>query len=235
MNIEALDRAAIIEAVTSEVIKRLEQAQSDKATVPILKKQAVLLASEPVPELESMLNQHYEVRYYDETLRDCDVLIIPKLCLQLLSNLGNGISAGQRERFVLTMLLKGRQVIALEEGLLYRKYKSTAPVLLYKQYDGFVDKLSSYGIQMVKESGLLMACQQDGRSEDIQQSSPAIEHAEVLLQPEVLTRKVITEAELKKYRLQNQNWKEIVIDRHSIITPLAQDYLRMQQMQVHRR
>ncbi|SMF80442.1 ethanolamine utilization protein [Paenibacillus uliginis N3/975] len=234
MNVEALDRAAIIEAVTAEVMKRLQQAQSNEpTTVPVLKKQAVLLTVEPVPELESMLNQHYEVRYYDESLRDCDVLIIPKLCLQLLSNLGNGISAGQRERFVLTMLLKGRQVIALEEGLLYRKYKSTAPVLLYKQYDGFVDKLSSYGIQMVKESGLLMACQQDGRSEDIQQSSPAIEHAEVLLQPEVLTRKVITEAELKKYRLQNR--KEIVIDRHSIITPLAQDYLRMQQMQVHRR
>ncbi|MGM1045447.1 MAG: ethanolamine utilization protein [Bacillota bacterium] len=234
MNIEALDRAAIIEAVTAEVMKRLQQAQSNEpTTVPVLKKQAVLLTVEPVPELESMLNQHYEVRYYDETLRDCDVLIIPKLCLQLLSNLGNGISAGQRERFVLTMLLKGRQVIALEEGLLYRKYKSTAPVLLYKQYDGFVDKLSSYGIQMVKESGLLMACQQDGRSKDIQQSSPAIEHTEVLLQPEVLTRKVITEAELKKYRLQNR--KEIVIDRHSIITPLAQDYLRMQQMQVHRR
>lgn len=233
MNTEALDRAAIIEAVTAEVIKRLEQAQSNEQTVTMPKKQAVLLATEPVPELESMLNQHYEVRYYDESLRDCDVLIIPKLCLQLMSNLANGISASERERFVLTMLLKGRQVVAVEEGLLYRKYKSTAPVLLYKLYDGFVDKLSSYGIQMVKQSKLLMTCLQEGPAADIQQSLSAIEHAEVLSQPEVLTSKVITEAELKKFRLQNR--KEIVIDRHSIITPLAQDYLRMQQMQVHRR
>ncbi|MCY9517048.1 ethanolamine utilization protein [Paenibacillus apiarius] len=231
MNIEALDRAAIIEAVTTEVIKRLGQGETDEPAVP--KKQAVLLTVSPVPELESMLDQQYEVRYYDESLRDCDVLIVPKLCLQLLSNLANGISAGPRERFVLTMLLKGRKVVAIKEGLLYRKYKSTAPVLLYKLYDEFADRLNSYGIRVVKEQELLATCMEDGRAAAVAQVDRSSESVDAPLHPEVLNRKVITEAELKKYRL--QNGKEIVIDRHSIITPLAQDYLRMQQMQVHRR
>lgn len=231
MNIEDLDRAAIVEAVTAEVIKRLGREQKDEPTASM--KQAVLLTVEPLPELENMLKPHYEVRYYNETLRDCDVLIIPQLCLQLLSNLANGISAGPRERFVLTMLLKGRKVVALEEGLMYRKYKSTAPVLLYKMYDDFTDKLSHYGIKVVKKQDMLPTCIADGRTTDILPVDHQSEAVEVSHQPEVLNRKVITEAELKKYRLQNR--KEIVIDRHSIITPLAQDYLRMQQMQVHRR
>ena len=229
MNIEDLDQAAIVEAVTAEVIKRLGQSEEPTAC----KKQAVLLTVEPLSELENMLKPHYEVRYYDETLRDCDVLIIPQLCLQLISNLANGISAGPRERFVLTMLLKGRIVIALEEGLLYRKYKSTAPVLLYKMYDEFTDKLGHYGIRLVKEQELLATCMAEGRTTDILPVDHRTESFDVAQQPEVLNRKVITEAELKKYRLQNR--KEIVIDRHCIITPLAQDYLRMKQMQVHRR
>ncbi|WP_106766206.1 TIGR02536 family ethanolamine utilization protein [Paenibacillus faecalis] len=231
MNAEALDRAAIIEAVTAEVIKRLEQAKWKQSTVKAPRKMAVLMATEPVTELESILNQHFEVQYYDESLRECDVLILPKLCLQLLSNLAQGISAGQRERFILTMLLKGKQVIVLEEGLLYRRYKSTAPVLLYKLYDGFANKLSSYGIQLVKESELLATCLQEGRVEQVQQSLCAAQHEKMVTQPEVLNRKVITEADLKKYRLQ----KQIVIDKNSIITPLAQDYLRMQKIEVHRR
>lgn len=232
MNIEALDRSAIIEAVTAEVIKRLGQSPSSDATVP--KKLAVLLATEPMPEMESLLGRHFEVRYFDESLRDCDVLIIPKLCLQLLSNLANGISAGQRERFILTMLLKGRRVVALEEGLVYRKYKSTAPVLLYKQFDEFSDKLSSFGIRMVKTAKLLSACLEDGSADDANPSTPVKDRAEAFPQPELLnlTSKVVTESQLKKYRLYHR--KEIGIDRHSIITPLAQDYLRMQQIRVHR-
>lgn len=242
MNIEAHERAAIIDAVAAEVIKRLNQARQEEPVAA--KKRAVLLTGDAVPELENVLKPNYDVSYYDESLRDCDLLIIPKLCLQLLSNLANGLSAGSRERFVLTMLLKGRKVIALEEGLRYRKYKPTAPVLLYKLYDEFADKLCAYGIRLVKEHDLLAACLEDSHAEAGLQaeqqlaerwedshieSAPKNPHAQQF----VLDRKVITEAELKKYRL--HNGKEIVINRHSIITPLAQDYLRMQKMQVHRR
>ncbi|MBG9792540.1 ethanolamine utilization protein [Paenibacillus dendritiformis] len=235
MNMEAPDRAALIEAVAAEVLKRLRQA--GEAGTAASRKQAVLLAAEPVPALESVLQPHYDVRYYDETLRDCDLLLIPKTCIQLLSNLAHGISAGPRERFVLTMLLKGRKVVLLEEGLAYRKYKPTAPVLLYKLYDGMVDKLRGCGIRVVKQTELPAACLEDGAA-GAEILSPkgnetACSEAEVLSQPKALTGKVITEAELKKCRLQNKT--EIVIDRRAIITPLAQDYMRTQQMRVHRR
>ncbi|WP_374019603.1 ethanolamine utilization protein [Paenibacillus thiaminolyticus] len=233
MNMEAPDRAALIEAVAAEVLKRLRQA--GEAEPIASKKQAVLLAAEPAPALESVLHPHYDVCYYDESLRDCDLLLIPKTCIQLLSNLAHGISAGQRERFVLTMLLKGRKVVLLEDGLAYRKYKPTAPVLLYKLYDGMVDKLRGYGIRVVKETELPLACLEDGGAAVIPQAERGAAYADfdALSQPEALHGKVITEAELKKCRLQNRT--EIVIDRHAIITPLAQDYMRTQQMRVHRR
>lgn len=231
MNMEAPDRAALLEAVTAEVLKRLRQA--GEAEPIASRKQAVLLAAEPASALESVLHPHYDVHYYEETLRDCDLLLIPKTCIQLLSNLANGISAGPRERFVLTMLLKGRKVVLLEEGLAYRKYKPTAPVLLYKLYDGMVDKLRGYGIRVVKQTELPSACLENGGTAGVHQAEREAEYVDVLPQPEALLGKVITEAELKKCRLQNRT--EIVIDRHAIITPLAQDYMRTQQLRVHRR
>lgn len=267
MNTEALDRAAIVEAVTKEVMSRLSAASAAEASVrTAVMKQAVILATEPVPAVEQMLAPHYQVRYYEEALRDCDVLIIPKVCIQLLANLANAISAGPRERFVMTMLLKGKSVIVLEEGLQYRKYKASAPVLLYKQYDSYVDKLKSYGVRMMKEAELQIGSLDHAVSSEAlihgKLTGPAAEDAEVQAseamsvsqpiqqecsndrcslsapgageqKPEVWTRKVLTEAELKKLVLQRK--KEIVIDRHCIITPLAQDYLRMQRMHVHRR
>ncbi|WP_028596396.1 hypothetical protein [Paenibacillus assamensis] len=280
MNLEAHQQAALIQAVTDEVMRRLEQMKQDQSTVT--KKRAVLLSMESLPELESMLNPHVEVSYYEASMRDCDLLIIPKVCLQLLANLANGLSAGPRERFVLTMLLKGRQVVVLEEGLLYRKYKATAPIHLYKLYEGFAHQLSNYGIRTIKTAELLSVCQenrsgaavsvetsaenmshQDPKQEvkqlqhDQQQSDaqlrcsltrthteatassctiPQVSTAEPTeaMTPEVLTSKVITEAVVKKFR-QSHHRDEIVISKRSIITPLAQDYLRMQQMQVHRR
>ncbi|MFD3260376.1 ethanolamine utilization protein [Paenibacillus lentus] len=232
MDIQALNRTALIEAVAAEVLKRLQQVQT---TEPIANsKKAILLSVEPVPALESILNPYYEVRYYDESVRDCDLLIIPKMCIGLLSYLANGISAGTRERFVLTMLLKGKQVVVLEEGLLYRKYKQTSPVMLYKLYNGFANKLQSYGITTVRESDLLSACLEDERlTENQEEVHSEGAHVDMISQSEVLTSKVITEADVKKYRLQNV--KEIVVGRHSIITPLAQDYLHTHQMRVRRR
>ncbi|MBD8498566.1 ethanolamine utilization protein [Paenibacillus arenosi] len=250
MNLEAHQQAALIQAVTDEVMRRLEQMKQGQSTVT--KKRAVLLSMESLPELESMLNPHVEVSYYEASMRDCELLIIPKVCLQLLANLANGLSAGPRERFVLTMLLKGRQVVVLEEGLLYRKYKATAPVHLYKLYEGFAHQLNNYGIRTVKTAELLSVCQEDDQQAEAQLrcsltrthteatasscTIPQVSTAESTkaVTPEVLTSKVITEAVVKKFR-QTHHRDEIVISKSSIITPLAQDYLRMQHMQVHRR
>ncbi|TVX92476.1 ethanolamine utilization protein [Paenibacillus agilis] len=280
MNLEAHQKTALIQAVTDEVMRRLEQMKQGQSTVT--KKRAVLLSMESLPELESLLNPHVEVSYYEASMRDCDLLIIPKVCLQLLANLANGLSAGPRERFVLTMLLKGRQVVVLEEGLLYRKYKATAPIHLYKLYEGFAHQLSNYGIRTVKTSELLSVCLEHGQGtgasvetlaedmdhQDSQQQEKQLQMAQQqsdaqlrcsltrtrteetasscatpqvstaalseAMTSEVLTSKVITEAVVKKFR-QTHHRDEIVISKSSIITPLAQDYLRMQHMQVHRR
>ena len=277
MNRDGVHLEALVQAVTDEMYKKLKL--KDNISRGIKKKKLVIMSVESESALEARLGKHFDIAYYNEQTRAGDIIIIPTICIQLLSNLANGISAGNRERYLLTMLLKGKKVIALDEGLIYRKYKETAPKLLYNMYATYTEKLVNYGIQIVKETELLRACsntdsdqsrailtnhtpsenrQSVGHnpgtiaSTSIVTGAPAREKTaneahkarqagstrsldvdNPFLPRDIMNKKLITEADLKKYYLHQIN--EVVISKNSIITPLAQDYLRTNQMVVHRR
>ncbi|MBG9774848.1 ethanolamine utilization protein [Brevibacillus laterosporus] len=226
MNIEAL-----VEAVTKEVYKKL-QGMKPLQEQPIKRQKAIIMDNQAHPEIEAHIESHYDFQYYDEQTRDCDLVIIPTICIQLLGNLANGISAGSRERFILTMLLKGKKVVALENSMVYKKYKQTANPLLYKQYEEFEERIKSFGIQMVQVSDLLNI---DGKEHKPEVASTKqeseIEREEA--RQEVISKKLITESDLKKFHLRKVN--QIIVSKNSIITPLAKDYIKMQQIQVRRK
>jgi ethanolamine utilization protein len=230
MKKNAIPLETLIQKVTDEVYKKL------KSIAPSKGQRLVILSSQHVPEIEERLGTQFDISYYNEGIKDCDcdLLLIPTICIQLLANLANGLSTGSRERFIFTMLLKGKKVFALEEGLLYRTYKQTAPARLYKMYTDFVENIKTYGIQIVQKEELLQQYLQDEQmaaapeAEEKEETLPESNHL-----AEILAKKVVTEADLKRCCL--KQIREIVIDQKSILTPLAYDYLREQQMIVHRR
>ncbi|MCG7317188.1 MULTISPECIES: TIGR02536 family ethanolamine utilization protein [Brevibacillus] len=226
MNIEAL-----VEAVTKEVYKKL-QGMKLLQEQPIKRQKAIIMDNQAHPEIEAQIESRYDFQYYDEQTKDCDLVIIPTICIQLLGNLANSISAGSRERFILTMLLKGKKVVALENSMVYKKYKQTANPVLYKQYEEFEERIKSFGIQMVQVSDLLNTDSKEHKPEvaSAKQESE-IEREEV--RQEVISKKLITESDLKKFHLRQVN--QIIVSKNSIITPLAKDYIKMQQIQVRRK
>lgn len=226
MNVEAL-----VEVIANEVYKRLQNTQA--VNIKDSKKQAVLVATEAYPQIENLLANEYTIQYFDDSVRDCDVVIIPKMCIQLLGNLANGLSASPRERFILTMLLKGKNVIVLEDGIVYKKYKQTSNALLFKMYGEYVKKIEGFGIKIIHDTQLLQSCCDEKIAQNVQfPNSKMNDEAQFHKKAEVISKKVITEADLKKFHLRNV--KEIIVTPNSIITPLAKDYIRMQQMHVQR-
>ncbi|QOT00183.1 ethanolamine utilization protein [Brevibacterium sp. JNUCC-42] len=226
MNIEAL-----VEAVTNEVYKKLQEMKFSQGE-PKKRQKAIIMANQSHPEIEARIESHYEFQYHDEQIKDCDLVIIPTVCIQLLGNLANGISAGSRERFILTMLLKGKKVVVLENSMVYKKYKQTSNPVLYKQYEEFEARIKSFGIQMVQESDLLNIDDKvDNQEVEIAKQDSDIEQEEV--RKEVLSKKLITESDLKKFHLRHVN--EIIVNKNSIITPLAKDYIKMKQIKVRRK
>ncbi|SFC49016.1 ethanolamine utilization protein [Bacillus sp. 491mf] len=226
MNVEAL-----VEVITKEVYNRLQNIPVAKKAEPL--KTAVFVATEVYPQLEGILAHEYTIQYFDDSVMDCDVVVIPKMCIQLLGNLANGLSSSPRERFILTMLLKGKNVIALDDGLVYKKYKQTANAHLFKMYEEYQAKVESFGIKIIHDTQLLQSCCEKKVVHNVQVTNSQM-NVETQLQTEaaVISKKVITEADLKKFHLRNV--KEIIVTPNSIITPLAKDYIRMQQMHVQR-
>lgn len=228
MKQNAMDLEKIIQMVTDEVYKKLRGTALGK------RQHLVILSSQPVPEIEDKLSMQFDISYYHEGIRDCDLLLIPTICVQLLANVANGLSTANRERFVFSMLLKGKKVFALEEGLLYRKYKQTAPASLYKMYGDFVETIKTYGIQMIQQAEALQGqLQSEPVNTDPEFLGKSRSVGETNYLMEILTKRVVTEADLKRCYL--KQIREIVIDQASILTPLAHDYLKEQQMIVHRR
>lgn len=215
----------LVRQVTEEVQKRLRN------RIPAQRPHLVILAPQPLPELEAILGAQFAISYYREGVSDCDLVLIPEICLRLLGNLANGLSTTSREQFVFTMLLAGKKVFALEEGFLHRQYKQTAPFRLYKMYENYAEIMHQHGICIVPASGLLPGLLRDERPAAAGEKTEPVSATGQL--PEVLTKKVITEADLKKYYLNHIT--EIVIEQQSLLTPLAHDYLKAQQMTVRRK
>ena len=226
MNPDVLE--TLVQKVTEEVHRRLQ------SSIPDPKINLVILSAQPVPELEAMLNGRFAVSYYREGVSDCDVVLIPEVGIQLLANLANGLSPAGKEQFIFTMLLKGKKVFALEEGFLYRNYKQTAPYRLYNMYEAYAETIQKYGICSVTESmlqrGFLRNELPVAEAAGEETTKPVTADNRL---PKELTQKVVTEADLKKYYLQHIT--ELVIGQKSLLTPLAQDYLKAQQMTVRRK
>lgn len=230
MNMETL-----VEEIAREVYARLYKLQEANEEG---KKRAVILSEDKDESLESMLREQYSIRYYEPQMRNCDLVIVPQMCIKLLANLANGLANEAAERFIMTMLLKGRKVIILEEGILYRKFKKVAPPAVYKLYEAYEDKLKSFGVMIVPRDNVLQACKPGYVSTKTAEPSQKETEPQLVRQAEeagytsICHKKLITEADIRK--LYMKNMCEIVIGPKSILTPLARDFIRTQRIQVRR-
>lgn len=230
MNMERLVEE-IAREVYARLYKQLERQEEGK-------QRAVIIAENKDESLERMLCGQYSVAYHEPQMRNCDLVIIPQMCIKLLANLANGLANEAAERFIMTMLLKGKKVIVLEEGLLYRKFQKVAPNTLYKLYEDYEAKLKSFGVRIVSKEKILTSCETSDRCMEIE---PALHDAappykeqpeEEPAYAEIRHKKLITEADIRKLHLKNLS--EIVIGPKSILTPLATDFIRTQRIKVRR-
>ena len=95
--------------------------------------------------------KEFDINPLTSECKDCDILLISKLCIKGLSNIAQGTCTTKAENFALEMLLKGKKVYILEDGIEYRKYKNTAPKVLYNKYIKFEEELLAYGIEVIDD------------------------------------------------------------------------------------
>ncbi|MFX3624392.1 MAG: hypothetical protein ACE3JP_10195 [Ectobacillus sp.] len=220
-----MDIDRLVEAITQEVYQRLAEMKE------AAKEAAVIMSSVEQPLLEQKIKGKANVEYYHHGLSHADIVIIPDLSIQMLANLANGLSTAPEEHFILSRLLEGKRVMVIKERMQHHVHKETAPPLLYQLYESYEQKLIDFGMEVAPIASLFQT-EETGCGQREEPKPPPATCCEEPPKAVAIEKKLITEADLQKLFLSRV--REIHILQNSIITPLANDYIRTHHLIVKR-
>lgn len=222
----------LVDLIVKEVYKKLQETNAVNEN----KKTAVVFGGSDNTRYERVLGNEYNVVNYENNVEKCDVIIIEKLCLKGLGNLAALTGVSKSEAFIIKMLMEGKKVYVLEDGLEYRQYKSTSPKALYNRYIDFEKELVKYGIDIISSPCAISSNSVSNVISPNNVVSIKEEVVEVEVEDnstfEIRNKKLITESDLRKPYMNGM--KAVIIDKKSIITPLANDFVRIHHLKVKR-
>lgn len=242
-----MDYEKLIEFLVDEIYKRIQE-ESNKSNSLEKKKSIVVIGETNVDFYKEALRE-FDINPLTSECKDCDILLISKLCIKGLSNIAQGTCTTKAENFALEMLLKGKKVYILEEGIEYRKYKNTAPKVLYNKYIKFEEELLAYGIEVIDDLNKISIGNKGEKvssneiKEEINRSlclcdenkSEGEKNLEASIIEDEFTinlsnKKLVSESDLRKPHINGV--RTLIVDKKAIITPLAKDYIRINNLNI---
>lgn len=223
----------LVNLILDEIYKKINSIECEISDKP----KAVTIFEKDNTRFE-ILKDDFDIVEFDKSIRDCDIVIVSRLCMRGLSNLAYGNSTSDEERFILKMLMSGKKVYVLNEGLEYKRYKDTAPKALYKKFMSFEDEICKFGVEIVKDlNSLALNSKQNIKIEDTKTlNNEDLEKTDIKLDDEfsldLRNKKLISEADLRKPAINGV--KNVLVSKNSIITPLATDFLRIHHIKLKR-
>lgn len=225
----------LIQHITRELMKRLGQDTPTVSTNAAAKPLLLLVGRREdlsAPAL-ARIQDSFEVREYrnwdDEAPSSASVLI-SSLNIQALVRVTEGDEGCTVEgRALLAALLNGQPVAALRDGLVWRRYMSTAPKGLLARYGHCENVLQGYGLKLVDETQVVEALL--GRPLAAPKSPPAMPQSPLPEPAPVFTRppsgrRVLSEANVMEVCPPSQGFGQTLrLAPGDVLTPLAQDYL----------
>ena len=223
-----MDYDKLIEFIVNEIYKKLEnQGVKENNDLP-----KCVLMWERDEDKYKFLNDKFKVLNYNKDIKDCDVLVISRLCLRGLCNLAMGNSVSDEERFILKMIMRGKKVYVMEDGLEYKRYKQTAPKTLYNKYLNFEKEIKSYGVEIINNPKSILNEVKINYKEEYAKDNTEIK-VNVNLTENTLdlrSKKLISESDLRKPQINGID--KILLGKKSIITPLANDFIRIHNLKL---
>lgn len=223
-----MDYDKLIEFIVDEIYKKLEnQVVKENNDLP-----KCVLMWERDEEKYKFLNDKFKVLNYNKDIKDCDVLVISRLCLRGLCNLAMGNSVSDEERFILKMIMSGKKVYVMEDGLEYKRYKQTSPKTLYNKYLNFEKEIKSYGVEIINNPKSILneakVIYKEESTKENKEMSIAVNLNENTL--DLRSKKLISESDLRKPQINGID--KILLGKRSIVTPLANDFIRIHNLKV---
>lgn len=217
----------LIKHITGELMKRLDIRTEGKPLLHLVGGREDL----STPAL-ARIQDHFDVhehREWEEPLPGNASVLITQLGVQALVRVAEGDEGCTVEgRALLAALLNGQPVAALKDGLVWRRYMSTAPKGLLNRYAHYESVLQGYGLKLVGENEIVPALLGRPLSAPPALSSmpakPLPEPATAFVRPRT-GRRVVTEADLMNQCPVAKGYGQTLrLAPGDLLTPLAKDY-----------
>lgn len=137
-------------------------------------------------------------------------IVITNLKIPELISLDIGTYTDEVSKEILNHILEGDKIFIIKEGIEWRKFKNI-PEKLYKKYEASEKSLMEYGIKFINKIEIL---------ENLEENSEI----------NYFSQKVLNLRNIKKI-----SGKKIIISEKTIITQLAMDYIRENDIKVIKR
>lgn len=212
----------LVNEVLSELYKRLEN-WTDKLTG---KKKLVVIGNFNPSEYVSLENE-YEILKYEKGMKpqSGDTVIITEMPLGMLASIATGSAIEDSHEYIIKMLLLGSKVSMLESGFQYRSYQKTAFKSIFQLYSEYEKKLVQFGLNII---GTPLQLQNKNEALSSQKDTLISDFSEI----DLTLKKLLLETDLRKCHIKERSI--VKLNGGCIITPLASDYIRNNNLSIKR-
>jgi len=186
-----------------------------------------------------------------EGLDSYDGVILTGLDNKELANLALGVQCSKKEEIVIDSILRGMSIYLIKEGIKYRKYLNTSNREFFRLYEQYEKKISGYGIRIIDLKDLYesICCENEKKLKKADQSKNKeltteandgkknieVEYFDEHIKANKIdfrNKRLISEIDLRN--VYKNGIKILEISKKTVITPLAQDFIRVNHMSVVR-
>lgn len=231
-----MDKDKLIELITKEVMRRIKLTMEENNKKEEGNKTILILenSKDLCPIVKKNLNENeISVDYIDNMkgIETYEYILIQNLSNNELINISKGYANSDKEKMIINILLKGKNIYALGKGLEYKNYENTSSRALLEVFKSYKNNLTSFGvtftslraiIENIKSNKNLKEVCHREKSEDKLQNNKCIK--------KTIDKKLISEMDIKN--IEKEGIKEITISKKSIVTPLAKDFARVNNIDI---
>lgn len=233
----------LIKHITSELMKRLA---TEAPQTPETKAKPLMhlvgrredLSTPALARIEEYFEVREHLKWEEELPPNASVLIV-SLNIQALTRVTEGDEGCTVEgRALLAALLNGQPVAALKDGLIWRRYLSTAPKGLLARYGHCENVLQGYGLKLVDENQVveaLLGRPLAGSNLPPARPEPLLPEPALTFNPSASGRRVLSEASVMAACPASQGLGQTLrLNAGDLLTPLARDYILAMKINVVR-
>lgn len=233
-----MDFDKLVALITEQVLNNIKNNTSTK-------KKVLILSNENNNKIQELLGNEFDLEYYEDNvdLDSYEHIICPKLCTNGLASLALGIGSSKMLSKMIEAIFMGKNVMVLEEGMEYRKFKVTAPKTLYKTFLEYEEKVRNFGVIIVPTYSLKDELNNKKTKNNLVETATVKVNNDLVFHQEVQAseikdslyirnKKLIAESDLRKIYMNGV--RNVTVDKNSILTPLAKDFIRINHLNITR-